>query len=62
MKGLLIFLGGAVVGAAAAALFTPMRGEELRNHIRRILIEKGVIASDDFEEFVERIAMEIEEE
>lgn len=62
MKNLLIFLGGAVVGASVAALFTPVRGDELRDKIRRILIEKGVIASDEFEEFVERIAMEIEEE
>lgn len=61
MKGLLIFLTGALVGAAAAALYTPMTGEELRARIRKILIEKGVIASEDIESFVERIAMEIEE-
>lgn len=60
MKGLIIFLGGALVGAAAAALLTPMTGEELRNKIRQILIEKGVLAADDIEEFVERIALEIE--
>lgn len=61
MKGLVIFLTGALVGAAAAALFTPMTGEELRAKIRKILIEKGVIASEDIENFVERIALEIEE-
>lgn len=61
MKGLLIFLGGAVIGAAVTALCTPVRGEELRDMIRRKLIEKGVIASDKIEDFVERIALEIEE-
>ena len=61
MKGLMIFLGGALVGAAAAALFTPMSGAELRARIRKILIEKGVVAAEDVENFVERIALEIEE-
>lgn len=61
MKGLFIFLGGALVGAAAAALLTPMRGDELRDKIRKILIEKGVIATDEIEEFVERVALELEE-
>lgn len=61
MKGLLIFLGGALVGAAAAALLTPYKGEELRDLIRKILIEKGVIAADRIEEIVERVALEIEE-
>ena len=62
MKEFLFFVSGVVVGAAAAALFTPMTGEELRARIRQILIEKGVIASDEIEDFVERIALEIEEE
>lgn len=61
MKGLLLFLGGAFVGAAAAALFTPVTGEELRDRIRKVLIEKGVIATDEIEDFVERIALEMEE-
>ena len=61
MKGLLIFLSGALVGAATAALLTPVKGEELRARIRRLLIEKGVIATDEIEDFVERIALEIEE-
>ena len=61
MKDLLIFLGGALVGAAAAALLTPLSGEELRGRIRKILVEKGVIAADEIVDFVERIALEIEE-
>lgn len=61
MKDLLIFLGGALVGAAAAALLTPMSGEELRSRIRKILVEKGVVAADEIEDFVERVALEIEE-
>ena len=62
MKGLAVFFVGAVLGAAATALLTPMTGKELRDKIRRILIEKGVIASEEIEEFVERIALEIEAE
>lgn len=62
MKGLFIFLGGVLVGAAATALLTPMTGKELRDKIRQTLIERGVIATDDIEDFVERIALEIESE
>ena len=33
MKGLMTFLAGAAVGAVAAALFTPEKGEDLRERI-----------------------------
>lgn len=62
MKGFFVFLGGALVGAAAVALMTPLKGEELRSRIRKILIEKGILASEQVEEFVERIALEVESE
>lgn len=62
MKGLFIFLGGALVGATAMALMATMTGKELREKIRNILVEKGIIASEDIEQFVERIALEIESE
>lgn len=62
MRSLFVFLGGALVGAAVAALLTPMTGAELRAKIRKTLIEKGVIASEDVENLVERIALEIEEQ
>lgn len=60
MKNLVIFLGGALVGAAAAALLTPESGEDLRYRIKTILQKKGILPSDNVDEFVELIASEIE--
>lgn len=57
----MIFLGGAVVGAAAAALLTPEKGEDLRYRIRMLLQKHGLIASDHMDEFVEMLAAEIED-
>ena len=61
MKGLMTFLVGAAVGAAATALLTPTAGEELRERIRLILQKGGIIAADDVDELVELIASEVEE-
>ncbi len=61
MKKLTIFLGGALVGAAVAALFTPEPGEDLRERIKTLLRKRGIIQSDNVSEFVELIATEIEE-
>ncbi len=61
MKGLLTFLAGAAVGAAAAALLTPTTGPELRERIRVILQKHGIIPADDIDELVEMIAGQIEE-
>lgn len=61
MKGLLTFLAGAAVGAAAAALLTPTTGPELRERIRVILQKHGIIPADDIDELVEIIAGQIEE-
>lgn len=61
MKGLLTFLAGAAVGAAATALLTPTTGEELRERIKLILQKKGIIAAADIDELVEMIASEVEE-
>lgn len=41
------FLGGAIVGAGAALLLAPEKGEELRSKICRILRKKGIKISDD---------------
>lgn len=60
MKGLLTFLSGAAIGAAAAALLTPVTGEELRARIKVLLQKKGIIAADDIDELVEMIAANIE--
>lgn len=60
-KALALFIGGALVGAAAAALLTPESGEDLRARIRMLLIKRGIIPASDVNEFVELIATEIEE-
>lgn len=63
MKSILYaFLGGAVVGAAAALLFAPESGEDLRNRIKESLKRRGIdFSDDDIEELVEQIAAEIKE-
>lgn len=40
------FLGGAIVGSAAALLFAPEKGEDLRTKIVELLKRKGVKISD----------------
>lgn len=40
------FLGGAIVGCAAAILFAPEKGEDLRARICSILRKKGLKISD----------------
>lgn len=50
MKSLYIlsaFLGGAIVGAGAALLFAPEKGEELRERIIKILRRNGIKISND---------------
>ena len=42
MKTLLYsFLGGAIVGSAAAILFAPVSGEDLRKKVKKILKKNG---------------------
>ena len=41
------FLGGAIVGAGAALLLAPEKGEDLRSRICRILRRNGIKISDD---------------
>lgn len=61
MKGFAIFLTGALAGAALTALFTPERGEDMRARIKLLLQKKGIIPSDNIDDFVEMLAAEIEE-
>lgn len=55
------FLGAAAIGAGVAMLVAPETGEELRARIRIKLQEYGIIPTDDVDELVERIAIELEE-
>ena len=57
------FLGGAIVGAAAAVLFAPEKGEELRERICGILRKNGVVCSEkEVDALVARLTKELEEE
>ncbi|MCD8387582.1 MAG: YtxH domain-containing protein [Bacteroidales bacterium] len=62
MKLLYAFLGGAIVGTAAALLFAPEKGADLREQIRQILVKKGIIKEGNVqeEEIVDQIVAEIE--
>lgn len=56
------FLGGAIVGAAAAVLFAPEKGEDVRKRICECLRKKGILCSDnEIDELVEQLTAEIEE-
>lgn len=53
-------LGGAAVGAAAALLFAPEKGEKTRKQIKEYLREKGLIKDDNkLDELVDEIAAEL---
>ncbi|MBD5308063.1 MAG: YtxH domain-containing protein [Paramuribaculum sp.] len=54
------FLGGAIVGAAAALLLAPEKGADTRARIKEILRKKGIICSDsEIDELVEQLTTEI---
>ncbi|MCH5246134.1 MAG: YtxH domain-containing protein [Muribaculaceae bacterium] len=56
------FLGGAIVGAGAAILFAPEKGEDLRLRIKELLRRKGLICSDDeIDALVEQLTTEIDD-
>lgn len=65
MRGLNLlyaFLGGAIVGAGAALLFAPEKGEELRDEIKSLLKKYGLCKctkEEELEEIVDEIAAEI---
>lgn len=56
-----LFLGGAIVGAAAALLLAPEKGEDLRKRIRKAIDRLGVKICDSEEE-LEAIVDELDEE
>ncbi|MDE5941044.1 MAG: YtxH domain-containing protein [Muribaculaceae bacterium] len=65
MRGLTLisaFVGGAIVGAGAALLFAPEKGEELREQIKDLLKKYGICkcsSDEEFDEIVDEIAAEI---
>ena len=52
------FIGGAVVGAAAALLFAPEKGTELRDQIKTLCRKYG-LCKDKAEAEVDRLVSEI---
>lgn len=62
MNWLYAFLGGAIVGAGAAILFAPEKGEDLRARIKDLLRKKGIICSDsEIDALVEQLTTEIDD-
>lgn len=62
MNWIYAFLGGAIVGAGAAILFAPEKGEDLRTRIKDLLRKKGIICSDsEIDALVEQLTTEIDD-
>jgi len=56
------FLGGAIVGAAAALLFAPEKGEDIRERIKTMLRKKGICCNDkEIDALVEQLTTEIDD-
>lgn len=56
------FIGGAIVGAGAAVLFAPEKGEDVRARIADLLRKKGIICSEnEIDALVEQLTTEIDD-
>lgn len=56
------FIGGAIVGAGAALLFAPEKGEDVRARIADLLRKKGIICSEnEIDALVEQLTTEIDD-
>ena len=56
------FLGGAIVGAGAAVLFAPEKGEDLRRRIKDVLRKKGILCTEnEIDALVEQLTTEIDD-
>ena len=55
-KGLTLFIGGAIVGATAALLLTPKKGEELRQELADLASEAKKRAHDFCEQVKQDMA------
>ena len=56
-KGLALFVGGAMVGAAAALLLTPKKGEEVRKELADLAAE----AKKRAQQYCEQVKKDLEE-
>ena len=62
LSTLYAFIGGAIVGATAAILFAPEKGEDVRSRIANLLRKKGILCSDnEIDELVEQLTTQIDD-
>ncbi|MBP3289223.1 MAG: YtxH domain-containing protein [Muribaculaceae bacterium] len=55
------FLGGALIGGAAAVMFAPAKGSELRRKIKDTLQKKGIICTQsEIDALVEQLTADID--
>lgn len=56
------FLGGAIVGAGAAVLYAPEKGEETRRRIKELLRKRGILCTEsEIDALVEQLTTEVDD-